>query len=396
MSDIDKIGALVRQRTLSLKQGKSPLISRAISDIRQLETDPEVIRLIDIISTSTDWNDRIYAWENIRAMGPATRGWTRALEHLIHSGDGWSAIFAAESLAAYRCLENQAVPVLLSTLESALDLETNDWAKMACGAIGNYKTLSLKMIRSCVPVLTRALESGHPDVRAYAARTLGNWGQMSSPALAILSIRAAEQPPPGAALYLEVLKGIDPSIRNPIDGLRTALCHTDPSIRANSVNTVSAAKKLAAGLLPELTALSGDPHEEVRRAVALCLGELQPAGADAISRLARLTRDTDPSVMLAAAYSLIKSGVDIHEHLELISRHLESENSGLRFFSSWALGNLKGICRKKQISDLKRALRRETNPKVRETIRLSIDRLKPKRSGIFSRIKFDGFVKSRN
>ncbi|NIO36823.1 hypothetical protein GTO27_03870, partial [Candidatus Bathyarchaeota archaeon] len=137
-SDIDKIGQVVKAKTMSLQRASSALALRGLAEIAKLDTDPLVSRLIGIIRESESWQERSDAWEKIRKLGPQHGGWERSLKNLIYSSDGWGRIFASESLSWHRCAPEDATPVLIATLEAALENNRNDWARVGCGAIGKY------------------------------------------------------------------------------------------------------------------------------------------------------------------------------------------------------------------------------------------------------------------
>ena len=48
---------------------------KGVEEIAQLETDPEVLRLVRILRDSESWEERSDAWLQIRKLGPGVKGW---------------------------------------------------------------------------------------------------------------------------------------------------------------------------------------------------------------------------------------------------------------------------------------------------------------------------------
>jgi len=383
MTDLEKFGNLVKAKVFNLQHVDRSLTRRVFDDIHKLETDPEVHRLVDIMKNPSDWNARIHAWESLRNLGPQIMGWTESLKQLIYSKDGWSQIFSAELLTGVPCCENDAVPVLVSTLETALDSKKHEWARMACGAIGNYKNLSGDLLRLALPVLIRALDSGDINVRSYAAKTIGCWGPRSIPAVARLSILAANTVDPLAESFLNTLRTIEPSIQTPTDGIRVALHQNSPSLRTETIDMISRKPHLISLLIMELLCMSNDPDPRVRRALAMCLSLVQNPDTKIFSHLDHLSRDWDPTVSLAASYACIRLDHDAAHHLDNLTNHLKNDQPMIRIFSAWALGNLKHKCGRQQIYHLKAALAKERHPVTREKMSRALERLKSKRLHFF-------------
>jgi len=149
--------------------------TKGVEEITRLETDPEVLRLVRILRDSGSWEERSDAWLQIRKLGPGVKGWLDALKELIYAQDGWSRIFAAEALAINECCPEHAVPVLVALLECSLEDGRNDWARVACGAIGKYKSLSSLLAEQATPALLSALDSKDSNVAGYAEQTLSGF-----------------------------------------------------------------------------------------------------------------------------------------------------------------------------------------------------------------------------
>ncbi|MBE0596114.1 MAG: HEAT repeat domain-containing protein, partial [Desulfuromonadales bacterium] len=321
---MESIGELVRIRTAHLPPVHSELASRGLSDAARLETDPELLRQVSILRDALEWEDRIKAWEKLREMGPTVRGWERALRGLIREADGWGRIFAAESLAWHACSEGDAIPVLLVTLESTLEMQRYDWSRMACGAIGKYPTLPRPLTDQAVPTLTEALRADDLDVCGYAALALGNWGAQSRPALVELANLYDGAGDQMRAHYLEVMRKIDPGITDALDALDLALDSSDPAVRARATASVGQRDAAAGRLLDSLLPLARDEDPEVRRNLALTLGQMGTGLEGVETALRRLADDGEPVVRLATAYALARLGIDSGPNLQRLRRGLKN------------------------------------------------------------------------
>lgn len=373
--DEEDIGALVESRALIFWYGRSELADRGLNDIGLLEDDPEMLRQVAILRDSRNWSQRVRAWERVREMGPSTRGWTRALRELIFQADGWARIFAAESLAWHRCCEAEAVPILLITLESTLETGHFDWSRAACGAIGRYSTLPRPLTDQAVPAMMTALDAADANVQGYAALALGNWGARSRPALVKIADLHDRAEDPLRTHYLEVLQKIDPSIDNSNDARLRALDDNDEGIRAGAIASLGRVGPPAAQALPDLLPLARDDSPDVRRNLALALGDLQVADEDVLHRLQALMEDAHPTVQLAAAYASIRLDSAVRENLSKLRRGLHAASEPVRLLAAWALGEVGGRSRWRSILALKKCLHGEPDQKVRDTAKRALGKL---------------------
>ncbi len=308
-------------------------------------------------------------------MGPSVRGWQKALRELIHQADGWGRIFAAESLACHACCESEAVPVLLVTLASTLELRRYEWSRLACGAIGRYDNLSRPLVDQSVPAMLDALDAEDGNVQGYAAKALGNWGLHSRPALVKLADLHDHAEDPLRAHYLEVMKKIDPSINTAQDARVLALDDQDDMVRATAVASM-VRNGLEEGTDPShLLSLFRDESAEVRCNLAIALGDLQIPGNDSLVRLRRLAEDSDPAVRLAAAYAFVRLSVNTGENLKRLRHGLRSEIERLRLLAAWALGEVGGAARWRCRTALKIAQRSEPCEEVRLALALALHKL---------------------
>lgn len=373
--DEEDIGALVESRALVFWYGRSELANRGLDEVGRLDADPEMLRQVGILRDSRNWSQRVRAWDRVREMGPSIRGWTQALREMIFQADGWGRILAAESLAWHRCCEAEAVPVLLITLQSTLETGFYDWSRMACGALGRYATLPRPLTDQAIPALINALDATDANVQGYAAMALGNFGERARPALVKIADLHDRSEDPLRTHYLEVLQKIDPSIDTSHDARLRALDDNDEGVRAGAVASLGRVGPPAAPALPELLPLAGDDSPDVRRNLALALGDLQVADEDVLHRLRFLSEDAHPAVQLAAAYASIRLGSSVRESLARLRRGLTADAEPVRLLAAWALGEVGEKSRWRTTLVLKNALRTEGQEKVRDTIRQALGKL---------------------
>ena len=375
MSYNDDLANMVESKTIVLWYGRSELTGRALDDIGHMEADPEMLQQVEIMRDSHSWPARIRAWEKLREMGPSIRGWTRALRDLIFHADGWARIFAAESLACHACCEAEAVPVLLVTLESTLELHHYDWSRVACGAIGHYPTLPRPLTDQAVPAMMCALDASDINVQGYAAQALGKWGERAKPALVKLADLHDHADDPLRSHYLDVLQKIDPSIDSAHQARLRALEDEDEKVRAGAIASLGRSGPMAAEALPELLTLAADDSPEVRRNLALTLGNLQVAEHDVLHRLGSLLSDSHPVVQMAAAYAFVRLEFEAKENLSRLRRGLASQVEACRYLAAWSLGEVGYKTPWRSTSALKKARRTEAAETVRDAIDTALRKL---------------------
>ncbi|WP_305042367.1 HEAT repeat domain-containing protein [Geoalkalibacter sp.] len=353
----------------------SELIRRGAADIARLHMDPRIEPLIERLGNAGDWAGQLEAWEEIRELGPHLSGWESALCHLIHQGEGWARIFAAESLACHARAETQAVPVLLATLAAALRLGQHDWARMACGALGRFTNLAHPLIQRAVPALKDALSAEDLDVQAYAALALGNYGPQAHAALVRLA-ELWERAPEGLARHFAAVVGqIAPEADSPFLARLEALHDPCESTRAEAVAALGRRRREIAPALDRLLPLAGDESPDVRRNLALALGELPHPDEQARVRLAHLCRDGDTQVRLAAAYASIRQGEDVAAQAARLRGALRDNCRESRRLAAWALGETAQTSPWRTRKALNQALGRETDPATRQVLEQALAKL---------------------
>ncbi len=377
MTDIEKLGQMVTTRSRQLRQSTpTGLVSRGLGDLDRLATDPELKRLIDELQHPANWNRQIDAWQQIRRLAPETPGWVSSLKQVLNDDGGWASILAAEALAWHGRAEREAIPVLISTLESSLTLGLFEWARVACGAMGRYRNLPEQIVAPALPALLKALDVSDPDVRGYAAITLGNLGPLGQPALVQLARLADLAEPPLKDCYLEALQKIEPHARSGREALLAALEAADPALRCRALDALAEGGCVPPEVVPQLLALVNDQDRNVRKHLALTLGELRTEEQAALGKLKHLQEDSDPAVCLAASYALTRLGIEPQRHLKHLRQNLQNPDPEARHLSAWALGHTGGHQRWRSQRALKGALSREKNDQVRVSMEKAIANLK--------------------
>lgn len=122
------------------------------------------------------------------------------LRSLIYDINGHVKILAAEALAKSRLFPEDAIPVLITTLEvidephiSKVD-HSKEWRRVAAGALQFYGPKAI----FAIPALKNALLDPDENVRGYAAISLGEIGKEA--VVALQDLRAARQSEPNLKL----------------------------------------------------------------------------------------------------------------------------------------------------------------------------------------------------
>lgn len=382
----DYIGALVKARTLALQKTSSNLARRAIQDIERLTTDPHVSELVRQMGSSSDWKGRELAWIELRKMGPTYRGWAESLRDLIYTGDGWSRIFSAEALSHFSCNPEDAVPVLTATIEVCLDQKDYGWGRLACGALGNFKVLDSKLVEQVLPVLIRVIEetaynninvsTDKLNMRGYSILALGNYGNFAKPALLKLAHLLEHRDDPLWQTYFDTAQKIDPRAKSQVDALIVSLSSRDASTREEAVCSIAKLGTAGISAIPELLSLVNDDISNVRRFLAIALGKLGQRTSEISSVLNTLAHDPDDSVKVGAFFSLVCLGENQQSNLHRVLGLLSHNNPFVRHLSAWAVGEIGAIDKDNTISSLMRALRLEDQPRNKDLMAESIEKIR--------------------
>lgn len=372
---LNELAKIVEAEAPRPSQPTSELIRRGVADIGRLHADPRIGPLVARLENTENWAAQLEAWEEIRELGPQTNGWENALRRLIHQGEGWARIFAAESLACHARAEEEAVPVLLATLAAALRLGHDDWARMACGALGRFTNLAQPLIQRAVPALTEALAAEDTDVQAYAALALGNHGPRAHAALVRLAELWERASGVLAQHFAAVVGQIAPEADSPFLARLEALHDASESTRAEAVAAIGRRRREIAPALERLLPLAGDESADVRRNLALALGELESPDEQARVRLAHLCRDGDTQVRLAAAYASIRQGEDIAIHAARLRDALGETCRESRRLAAWALGQTAQAFPWRTRQALSKALSRENDPATRQVLEQALAKI---------------------
>jgi hypothetical protein len=384
-SNKDHIGAIVKARTLAFQKTSSNLARRAIQDIDRLTTDPHISELIRQMGSSSEWEKREHVWIELRKMGPTYRGWAESLHNMIYTGDGWSRIFSAEALSRFSCNPDDAVPVLVATIEACLDRKDYGWGRLACGALGNFKVIDSKLMEQVLPVLIRVIEettynntnvsTDKLNMRGYSILALGNYGNLAKPALLKLAPLLEQRDDPLWQTYFDTAQKIDPRAKSQVDALIVSLSSKDAPTRGEAVCSIAKLGNAGISAIPELLSLVNDESSDVRRFLAIALGKLVQRTFEIVSVLNTLTHDPDDSIKVGAFYSLVCLGENQQSNLHRVLGFLSHDDPFVRFQSAWAVGEVGAIDRDNTISCLTHALRQEDNPRNKDLMAESINKI---------------------
>ncbi|RNC70989.1 MAG: HEAT repeat domain-containing protein [Desulfuromonadales bacterium] len=375
MSGVDKVGELVAARVSALRDTQAILVRRAINDLARLEVDPWLLKLVETLKGSSDWNERIRAWEELHDVSPATPGWDNALRGVLHTGDGWGKILAAEIFAWNRLRAEEAVPVLTVTIQATIELGHLEWARVACGALGRYGVLPLPLVTLALPALLDALDAGDSDVILYAAETLGSWGGRARRALVGLVGAIDRSEGQVSEHLLASLKKIEPSAGTGTEALLVALDEADPVFRADAARALFLRRELPCETAERIAACARDNDPRVRKFIALALGNYRSCSHNILRNLERLSEDDDAAVRLAASHASVRLDVGLARHLKILEKSLAEDDRDLRVFGAWSLGDVGWAdCRRSTLA-LRHALASERDENVRAVLRKALENL---------------------
>lgn len=380
--DSDQVGQLVRARTAALQRLPSSLAQRGLEQLSRLLIDPEVAHWTSEIRNGKSWEARSTAWQKLRQMGPQRIGWESALRDLIYTSDGWGRIFAAESLAFHSKCQEDAVPVLIATIEAGMKHGSYDWVRVACGSIGKYKELNPSVKGAAIGALMAALECEDYNVSGYAAESLSTFGADAKGAIPKMVSLARSKENWLRDIYWSILQRFQPSIEDPVDALIWATTSSDAKVRGEAVCEIAKFEKDADKAIPRLLSLATDQSADVRRFLGFAFGHIQRNEDKVRATVDRLFHDQDLSVCTAAAYASLRLGINLDDSHGFLCMALHEKDSFVRYLSSWALGKVGQYKREKSISKLRGALLAEEDAQVRHNIENSLRRLGHANQGI--------------
>jgi HEAT repeat protein len=114
--------------------------------------------------------------------------------------------------------------------------------------------------------------------------------------------------------------------------IQGALADPDPLVRANAIEVVASTGQLK--LMPHVQRLMQDPYVPVRFASAVAVGDTKYLPAKRSLNI--LLKDKDSSVVIAAAYAMVKLGST--EHLQILRKAASSDDQVVRANAVMLLG----------------------------------------------------------
>jgi HEAT repeat protein len=207
---------------------------------------------------------------------------------------------------------------------------------------------------------------------------LGNKAALALPKLALL-VEVKANPPQGDPLhqeYVATAQMIAPGVQSKHDVLKAALKSDIALARGEAVCAFSKMGEESRQALPDLLPLAKDPDFNVRRFLALTLGNLRIKTTETLNVLHSLVEDADTSVRLGAHYGLIMLANGQLNNLHSLLRMLPSEDGFIRFLSAWAVGETGSIDRENALAALAEAARTEPDARNRNMISQAIWKLK--------------------
>lgn len=191
-----------------------------------------------------------------------------------------------------------------------------------------------------LPALILALDDRDPGVVYYASWALANFGSASAPAVPRLTRLLAhpeELTQQGAAA---ALGGIGPKAAAAVDALMGVGARPGEG-QILALWALGEIGPAAAGVVPDLIELLGDPDPEVRFYGARALWAIgPPAAAPAAPAAAALLLDEDADVRIAARTVLASLGPDGAAAAPRLIEYMSAPDPELRAVSAWILGHI--------------------------------------------------------
>jgi HEAT repeat protein len=330
------------------------------------EAAPAVPLLIDALK---DGNRqlRTHAVQSLGKVGPAAKDATPALAAALKDNDAPDAYFPwAESL--WRIARHPDVaPALQRWLkrapadkdfgwreETANLLWRIDKSPEAVGALadllkraeGQGALRPLMVLggigpgaRAALPAVVPLLKSEDKDVRFYAARVLGRFGEHGKPAAADLKAAREDRVPlvrAAVALALWQITGDRDALKRLGEGLRA----DDDDLRAVALQHLACAGKSAKEGAPAVRAALKDKSPAVRRAAAEALGLIDDA-PESVAALTEALGDRDAGARAGAAVGLgANFGPAAKPAVAGLTKALWDEDASVRSAAAEALGRI--------------------------------------------------------
>jgi len=264
--------------------------------------------------------------------------------------------------------------------------------------------LLVKLGPAVIPELINGLEHKNPDVRTYAAMTLGKMGtdaHAAAPALARLLNNQNDPARGQAANALRRIRSTDPFVLAALEksaaggnaaagnALNTlspktsvtasvrALSHKNPQVRVNSILTLKTQgpEAVEAAVASLIEVLKKDPAKSVRSVALDALGIIKTPGKFPIQAVTDATKDPDPWIRMAAARTLGQFGWHSGgKALDTLTELLKHEEAVIRYGALTGLGQIDSTAaraaakkfREENMDKLLADLRRDSNHADRE------------------------------
>jgi HEAT repeat protein/S1-C subfamily serine protease len=182
------------------------------------------------------------------------------------------------------------------------------------------------------PVL-QALKSDSPEVRRYAARTVGGSGIGGVPVAEAVPLLAAVLKDGDSVVRknaASALGTIGPPARGVVGSVIALLKDTDLEVRRSAALAVDRIGVQGKESVPQMVEFLKDSSPDIRRLGATLLVKLGPEGKEAAPALAGVLKDPDPFVRRIALEALAKYGPDAKPAVAALRDVLHGKDKGLQ------------------------------------------------------------------
>lgn len=298
-----------------------------------------------LVEATRDEDSRV-RHEAVKALGAMGPGATAAVSASVEAlGDQDGTVSAAAASALVKLGPEAAQAAIPKLLQRLREGDSADQGAAAPGAPRRPSVFALVQTlvgrdgfsgradaRLWVPLLVELLGSPDPQLRRWAARSIGQIGAEAAPAVASLLGAMKDGVVDVRREAANALAGIGSEARAAVPALLEAIHDTEGFVDQAAARALAAIDpEVARGVVPGfIEALEAPDAQQRRRAVGL-LGSLGPAAAGAVPALVGRLRDEDSEVRRAAVYALgqigpgaepaipalleeLKHALDLHDH----------------------------------------------------------------------------------
>ncbi len=241
--------------------------------------------------------------------------------------------FAAVHYAAMYALGQIGDASSAAVVRKKLDSKDPMLAALSAWALAKVSPNDAGAIKRAVEILTAALDSDKPSVRAGAARALADFPEKAKQFVQAMVGLLADDDPTVVANTIQTLASLgEPVVPVLIEAL------DDPDRRMAAVAILERLGPKAKDAAVAIVQVAGEADDaDFRQEVGFALAAIGPAAAPAVDDLVELLDDPDSKVAHAACYALGKIGPAAKKAVPILKKNLHCDDQFLELSCAWAL-----------------------------------------------------------